>query len=190
MSTPVVATMGDATVLQCIELMLEKRVGSLVVVVGNKPIGIVTRQELFNRIITKGVSLTQTKAIDIMSSPVIIVKPHDKIDQTVKLMRQKGVAEVLIMEGSRFMGLLTETDIKVRLKVDPLSYMGILKRYLVDTLAYIVFWSGFTVIIQVLIVGISMEKFVQSSILGFIVTVLLSGLFGRFLDLCRNKFKV
>lgn len=189
MSSPVVTTIGDATVSECIELMLEKGIGSLIVVAENKPIGIVTRRDLFDRIIMKGTSLTETKASYIMSSPVVTVKPRDKIDYAVKIMRGKGITAVLVMDGSRLVGMLTETDIRLRLRIDPLSYRSILKRYLIDTLAYMVFWPGFTVVIQVFIVGISMDKFVQSSILGFIVTVLLSGLFGRFLDLLRNKFK-
>jgi len=189
MSSPVVTTIGDSTVSECIKLMLEKEIGSLIVVEENKPIGIVTRRNLFDQIIMKGTSLTKTKASDIMSSPVLTVKPRDKIDYAVKVMRGKGTTAVLVLDGSRLVGILTETDIRLRLRIDPLSYRSILKRYLVDTFAYIVFWSGFTVVIQVFIVGISMDKFVESSILGFIVTVVFSGLFGRFLDLLRNKFK-
>jgi CBS domain-containing protein len=189
MSSPVVTTIGDAAVSECIELMLEKRIGSLIVVAENKPIGLITRRGLFDQIITKGASITETKASDIMSSPVVTVKPKDKIDYAVKIMREKGITELLVMEGSRIVGILTETDIRLRLRIDPLSYRSLLKRYLVDTFAYMLFWSGFTVIIQLFIVGISIDKFVQLSILGFIVTVLLSGLFGRFLDFLRDKFK-
>ncbi|MFH0748709.1 MAG: CBS domain-containing protein [Candidatus Bathyarchaeota archaeon] len=157
--------MGDATVSECIKLMLEKGIGNLIVVAENKPIGIVTRRNLFGQIIMKDTSLLERKVSDIMSSPVVTVKPRDKIDYAVNVMREKGITAVLVMDGSRLVGTLLETDIRLRLRFDPLSYRSILKRYLVDTFAYMVFWPGFTVVIQVFLVGIPLDKFVQSSIL-------------------------
>ena len=189
MSSPVVTIIGDSTVSEVVGLMLESGIGSLVVVAGNKPIGIVTRRDLFNRAIMKGALLTETKVSEIMSSPLITVKPRDKVDYAVKIMREKKITRVLVMDGSKLTGILTQTDIRLRLGTNPLSYRSILKRYFVDTFAYIVFWSGLTVIIQLFIVGIPIDKFVASSILGFILTVILSGLYGRFLDIIRNKLR-
>jgi len=64
------------------------------------------------------------------------------------------------------------------------------KGYIVDTLAYISFWSFLTYFINVILVGIPIGQFIASSILGLIVTSALAGVFGRYLDYVRKKFHV
>ena len=61
---------------------------------------------------------------------------------------------------------------------------------LVDTIAYVSFWSGLSFIINVLIVGIELNKFVTSSVIGFALSLVLGGPFGRYLDIFREKARV
>ena len=189
MSHPVVVVLAETTAAECIETMLDRGIGSLIVVSGNKPVGIVTRRDIFYEIMKKSTSLTGTKVGDIMSSPLVTVKPSDKINYAVTVMRDTGIGRVLVTDGIKPLGIVTQTDIKLRLGTSSLTVRNMFKRYLIDTFAYVVFWSGFTVLIQVFIVGISFDKFVASSALGFIVTIIVGGLFGRFLDVMRNMFK-
>jgi len=190
MSKPVVTIGEDATILEAVNLMNDRRIGSLVVIVDGKPAGIFTRSDLMRRVLERGVSLTETKVGDVMSSPIVTVRPNDKVDSAVEVMRENKVTRAVVLDDSRLVGILTQTDIRLRLSISQLSYKHAMKRYIVDTFAYIVFWSGITVIIQLFIVGITLEKFVASSLLGLVATILLAGIYGRFLDMIRNKFKV
>lgn len=97
---------------------------------------------------------------------------------------------MIVMDGLNPVGILTETDIKLKLSRSSLSYRLIFKKYLVDALAYIVFWSWISVLIQVFIVRIPFKKFVLSSFFGFIATILAGGIFGSFLDKFRTKLRV
>lgn len=189
MSSPVDTIKVNSTVSDAIDLMMDKKIGSLVVISQGKPVGIFTRRDLFNRALNTGDSLKEIQIRDVISSPVVTVNSGDKVNLMIKTMRKHGVTRAVVMDGARLAGILTETDIRLRLPRHLISYKSIVKRYVVDTIAYILFWSGITVVIQVFIVGISLKQFVASSLLGFIVTVFLGGIYGRFLDLLRSKFK-
>lgn len=186
-SKPATTIREDETILDAVKLMDDKKIDSLVVTVGCKPAGIFTRNDLIS-ILEKGDSLTETKVGDMISSPIVTVRKSDKVDSAVEVMREKQVTGVVVLSGPKIVGILTQTDI--RLSKSQLSYRRVLKKYVADTFAYMVFWSGITFLIQVLLLGITIEKFVVSSLLGFVATILLAGIYGQFLDFVRNKFKV
>lgn len=60
-------------------------------------------------------------------------------------------------------------------------------KFMIDTFAYMSFWSGFSYIINVMIIGISFDKYFMSSIIGFVLSIFLAGFYGRYLDFCRKK---
>ncbi len=61
------------------------------------------------------------------------------------------------------------------------------KKFAVDTFSYMSFWAGFSYLINVQLIGISFEKYIASSIIGFILSLALGGVFGRYIDFCRKK---
>jgi CBS domain-containing protein len=52
------------------------------------------------------------------------------------------VTRAVVIDGTQLVGIITETDIQVRLSCHQRSYAGLFKRYVVDAGAYILFWSG------------------------------------------------
>ena len=67
-----------ALLLDAIKLMAEKRIGALLVVVDQQIVGIVTERDYARKIILMGRSSNETPVRDIMTSPVMYVRP----DQT------------------------------------------------------------------------------------------------------------
>lgn len=190
MSKPVINIEVDVSVMDVIRLMNNKRIGSVVITMKGEPVGIFTRRDLMERVLIRQASLLETKIDDVMSSPVITMKPSDNVIKAVGIMKKNRVTRILVLDDSKPIGLLTETDIGLKLSKCSLSYRSAFKRYIIDTLGYIVFWSWIIVLIQIVIVGIPIEKFITTSTIGFIVTMLLGGLFGRFIDVFRSLFGV
>ncbi|MCW4038472.1 MAG: L-alanine exporter AlaE [Candidatus Bathyarchaeota archaeon] len=190
MSTPVLSVSFDTSILETIRLMYDKRLGSVIVIKEKIPVGIFTRRDLLGRVLLKNVSLTELKVSEVMSSPVYAIQVKDQVIKAVDLMNKKGISRVVVMDEIKPEGILTRTDIQLTLSKSSLSPKLIFKKYIVDTLAYILFWSWINICIQIVVVGISFEKFIISSIYGFIATLLIGGLFGGFLDVFRKKFEV
>lgn len=190
MASPVITVQSEASVMQALEVMVQEEVGSLVVVDGGEPVGIFTRRDLMNRVMKADLNPSQTRVKEVMSKPLITVKPGEPITLAVERMQRLGVTRLVVLEEGQLKGILTETDIRLRFSRGYLSYRLLVRKFAVDTLAYVTFWSGVTFINQVLVVGIEWEKFVASSAIGFVLTLLLGGPFGRYLDIFRQRFHV
>jgi CBS domain-containing protein len=190
MSTPVISVNFDTSIMETIRVMYNNQFGSIIVTKEKIPIGIFTRRDLLGRVLLQNVSLTELKVSEVMSSPVFTVQVKDQVRKAVDLMNNKGISRVVVMDKTKPEGILTKTDIQLNLSKSSLSPKLIFKKYMVDTVAYILFWSWINICIQIVVVGISFEKFILSSIYGFIATLLIGGLFGTFLDVLRERFGV
>lgn len=60
-------------------------------------------------------------------------------------------------------------------------------RWAVDTFSYLSFWTLIGYVIQVNMVGISVQQYILSSILGTIATLILARPFGKYLDFLRYR---
>jgi signal-transduction protein with cAMP-binding, CBS, and nucleotidyltransferase domain len=190
MSKPAITVEADTSVVDVIRLMYNQRIGSVIVTEKNDTVGIFTRRDLIGRVFIEKDLPVKLKVGEVMSSPIMTVKSKDDVIKAVEIMKENQITRVIVLDDSKPVGILTETDIEIKLTKSSLSYRLAIKRYIVDTLAYIIFWSWITILIQIGIVDVPIEKFIATSILGFIMTLLLGGLFGRFLDLFRSKLGV
>jgi len=190
MTSPVVTIRPTASVTEAVDLMIEKHIGSVVVVEKGRPIGIFTEDDLFNRVLRAGAPPEETKVGSAMTQPAMTLKPEDSISHAIGRMRDEKVNHAVIMRGEELVGIVTMTDIRLKYSRAYTHPRLLLKRYVVDTVAYISFWSGISFVIQVMIVGLTFQQLVAGSAIGFAVQVALGGPFGRYLDMLRSRFEV
>src|SRR5213594_1409133 len=81
----------DATVYEAIDQMSDKGIGALLVMDGEKLVGVVSERDYARKVILKGRSSRDTPVSEIMTSPVICVPPHFSIEQTMALMTEKRI---------------------------------------------------------------------------------------------------
>ncbi len=106
-----VATVGsDATMAEAAKTMGEKHIGSLVVMVEKKLSGIVTERDLLSKILALGKDPAKVKVKEVMSSPVISVKPSLTIKEAARTMIEKKGRLVVLAEG-RVVGVITASDL-------------------------------------------------------------------------------
>jgi len=190
MSHPVVTVESGASVLAVVEAMANSRVGSVVVVEGNAPTAMFTRHDLFERVMKVKKDPAQTPVGEVSSKPLATIGPKETLTAAVAKMKRYGYSRLVVMEKEQMVGILTNTDIQIRFSRGYMSSGLMLKKLAVDTAAYAIFWSSFSYIISVLIVGIGIDKYLVSSAIGWIVTIAFAGVYGRFLDIFREKFSV
>ena len=71
MSSPVVSVDGETNVRDSALLMTEKSIGSIIVMERGMAIGIVTKRDMMQKVVSLCLDLCETKIKDIMSSPLI-----------------------------------------------------------------------------------------------------------------------
>lgn len=107
---------GTLTIEECARLMSERHVGSLIIVEGDKPIGIVTEQDFVRKVIAKGKDAKTAQVLDIMATNLLTVTPDLDIYDALVLMRDNNIRHLPVLHGKDMVGFLTIKDI---LKVEP-----------------------------------------------------------------------
>jgi CBS domain-containing protein len=107
----VVTVEPNATAKKAVELMNLHDIGCLVVVHSGKPIGIVTERDMLKRVIHKSRNPARTKVVDVMSKPLITASPDMRAGDAAKLMIERNVKKLAVVENGRLVGLVSITDL-------------------------------------------------------------------------------
>jgi len=90
--------------------MVKWNIGSVVVVKGGKPVGIVTERDI-SRNVAKGARTLKNQVKSVMSSPLIAVSPNEGIQSAMTIMLKNRVRRLPVIEKEKLVGILTERDI-------------------------------------------------------------------------------
>ncbi len=101
----------DATVYQALELMAEKDVGALVVTEKEKVVGMFSERDYARKIILKGKSSMNTTVGELMATQIYYVSPDDSIEECMKLMTEKRIRHLPVIENEELVGLISIGDV-------------------------------------------------------------------------------
>src|ERR1700761_5211649 len=101
----------NAMVFDAIQLMDEKNVGALPVVDNKALVGIVSERDYTRKIIVKGRSSKDTPVSDIMTKELLTVNPTNSVTECMRIMTDKRVRHLPILEGSKLIGILSIGDV-------------------------------------------------------------------------------
>lgn len=112
MSRPVITAKETDTAADIATLMAKHNIGC-VLVSGKKgdTIGIVTERDIVQRIAAKNLLPSKVTARESMSKPVITIPSGASVTEAAKLMNQKKVRRLAVIEGGKLTGVLTMKDI-------------------------------------------------------------------------------
>lgn len=107
-----VYTIGpDLPVLEAIRLMADKNIGALVVVAGERVVGIFSERDYARKMILQGRSSVATPVSAIMTGDVITIGPRADHEECMQLMTDKHLRHLPVVEEGRLLGLLSIGDL-------------------------------------------------------------------------------
>jgi CBS domain-containing protein len=101
----------DATVFEAIQSMADKDVGALPVVDNSRLIGIISERDYTRKVILKGLSSKDTAVRDIMTREMLTASPSDSIQDCMRVMTEKRVRHLPVLEGTRTIGIVSIRDV-------------------------------------------------------------------------------
>ncbi|UCE29258.1 MAG: CBS domain-containing protein, partial [Candidatus Bathyarchaeota archaeon] len=107
------------TILKATETMNQYDIGSVVVTEGGQPVGIVTERDILKRLVSKGKNSARTKLHEIMSKPLVTVKPHITVTSAARLMINQRIKKLIVANGDRLLGIVSLTDLIPLLRRSP-----------------------------------------------------------------------
>ena len=120
----------DATVYEAIDQMAQKSVGALLVMEGERLVGIVSERDYARKVILKGKASQETEVREIMSRPVICVRPEFTIEETMALMTEKRVRHLPVVVEDKVMGVISIGDVVRGIIDDKEFYIQQLTNYI------------------------------------------------------------
>jgi CBS domain-containing protein len=109
MSSPVRKITEDTTVTEAASILAEEHIGSLVV--GDDIIcGIITETDIV-RAVGGEYDLVDTLVSEIMSDPVVTIRPHESVTVAGERMGHNNVKKLPVTENGRPVGVVTTTDL-------------------------------------------------------------------------------
>lgn len=101
----------SATVLDAVKQLAERRIGALLVMEGEQVVGIVTERDYARKVELKGLASKDTLVRDIMTSPVMYVRPDTTNEQCMALMTENRLRHLPVMQDGKLIGLISIGDL-------------------------------------------------------------------------------
>jgi signal-transduction protein with cAMP-binding, CBS, and nucleotidyltransferase domain len=91
--------------------MSSANVGCLIIVSGDRPIGILTERDLVKKVIARGIDPRNLLVAEIMSAPVVSIEPDASLREAAALMLRSGVKRMPVIFQGKLVGIITDTDL-------------------------------------------------------------------------------
>ena len=105
------STTPDATVYDALEQMAEKNVGALLVLEGEKIVGLISERDYARKTILKGRFSKETAVKEIMTANVITVGPEEDLEKCMELFTDKHVRHLPVIENEKLIGIVSIGDV-------------------------------------------------------------------------------
>ena len=110
MTKAVISVDASLTVNDAAKMMEDAKVGAIIVMENNTPIGIITDRDFAVKIAAHAYPI-QTPVKQVMSSPLIGVNPDESVLMVADLMYTRGVRKIPVIEEDKVIGIITATDL-------------------------------------------------------------------------------
>jgi CBS domain-containing protein len=107
MSAPAVGLPEQATLVDAAQQMRVNDIGDVLIVDGDRVLGIVTDRDIVVRALAEGRDPTATTVGEVASRDTVVVEPDQPAAEAVRLMRERALRRLPVCEGGRLVGVVS-----------------------------------------------------------------------------------
>ncbi len=100
-----------ATVMEALQIMAEKNIGSLAVIENENYVGIMSERDYSRKVILNGKNSTSTKVAEIMTADLPSVSADKSIEHCMELMTKNNIRYIPVLENGKLSGIISMSDI-------------------------------------------------------------------------------
>jgi len=100
----------ESTIYEALEAMAEHNTGALLVMQGEKMVGILSERDCVRKVDLQGRNSRETKVTEIMTKDVITVGCDQPLEECMHLMQNKGIRHLPVYDNQELMGFVSVRD--------------------------------------------------------------------------------
>lgn len=98
-------------VLQALQLMADKNIGSVMVMENGEYLGVMTERDYARKVILKGKASAETLVKDIMSTGLPRITPDNSIETCMHIMSESNIRYLPVFDNDHVCGIISITDV-------------------------------------------------------------------------------
>jgi len=111
MRSPPITALPSGSVSNVVRKMITFDIGAVIVSDGDKHYGLVTERDILERVLEASKDPTKTLVKDIMSSPLTTVEYNKSLTDMLKIMHEKQIRRLPVIQEGEVIGIITERRI-------------------------------------------------------------------------------
>lgn len=121
----------DATIFDCLKLMTDKKIGSVLVMQGDDVVGIFSERDYARRGILQG-NNEHTPVKNLMTDRVYYVQPDQSVETCLAQMSDKRIRHLPVVEHGKVVGVISIGDVVTSMLEDKESLIKGLENYILQ----------------------------------------------------------
>lgn len=120
----------DQSVLDAAKLMNDKHIGAVVVLSGDKVVGIFTERDILRRVVAVGLKPEDTQVENVMTSPMACCRRDTRLAEAIGVMTHKRIRHLPVVEEGKLFGMISSGDIMATENSEQQATIEYLNEYL------------------------------------------------------------
>ena len=111
----------DTPVAQCVRTMTAEKIGALIVMDGERLIGIFTERDALNKVLAAGLDPVSTKVSEVMTKDPYCIPPATTVGEAMELVTKRRIRHLPVVENGKVLAVISSGDLTHWLVKDQLG---------------------------------------------------------------------
>ena len=89
----------------------EHKVGSVLVMDGDRLVGIFTERDVLRRVVGERRDPATTRVADVMTRELVVMRPTASVEDAMRVVSERRVQHIPVVEGARVLGVVSQGDL-------------------------------------------------------------------------------
>lgn len=107
----VYSVQSEQSVFEAVEYMVEKGIGAVAVMEGERMVGIFSERDLMKRVVLKQLDPSALKLAQVMTTNLVVAQPEETYVAALAKMQSHNIRHLAIVDKERLVGLISFRDL-------------------------------------------------------------------------------
>jgi CBS domain-containing protein len=109
--TSTLSVRPDITVAAAVEVLNHNQVGSVLVMDGERLVGIFTERDILRRVVGERRDPATTRVSDVMTRDLVVMRPSSSVVDAMRVISEKRIRHVPVVDGTTVVGVVSQGDL-------------------------------------------------------------------------------